>query len=78
MRGTDKILFERVLHIDDIEQLDKPTNAIKSVTQFNAVLKDIGEGESIIDSENNRVLIKQNGKFYKQVVVDDNIILEEV
>jgi hypothetical protein len=78
MRGTDNPLFNRVLSIDDIEQLDKPTNAMKKAISPDAMLSSIGEGEAIIDTDNNRVLTKLGGKFYKQVIDGTDIKLEEV
>lgn len=70
--------FKRVIGVDDIEQYDKPTNAFKVISNIDAVLKNIGEGESIIDNTNNRILIKKDGKYFKQVVTNNNITLEEV
>jgi hypothetical protein len=78
MRIAEKPLFERVITVDDVEQFSTPTNTMKQISQADAVLKHIGEGESVIDTDSNKILIKKDGKYFKQVLDGTDIKLEEV
>lgn len=73
-----KNIFNRVITVDDVEQFDTRTNTMRKTTLADSILKDVAEGESIIDETNNRVLIKKDGKYFKQVISNNNITLEEV
>jgi len=82
MREIINKIFDRAFSEDDLSKFTEPPNAQKV---FNTVsssgdMNTLGQGEPIIDIENNRTLVKIDGILYKQVkdANSDNIILQEV
>ncbi len=58
---------------------EEPVNAMKTIDSLNDTTPGyIAQGEPVIDSVNNRILLKKNGKLNKLSVINSEVILEEI
>lgn len=64
---------------DRVNFFEESPNTFKSITELSDVnVGRLTEGEPILDTANNRILIKSNGVLNKQVLDGADIKLEEV
>lgn len=72
-------LFEREIRGEDFDQYQEPPNAMKRMKGTDSsLLPLIGEGEQYINEEDNTLITKKDGKFYKSISEDNIIKLEEI
>lgn len=72
-------LFQRELRNEDFIQFQEPINVMKKINgTSDGLLATIGEGESFINTENNSIITKKDGKFFQQIVENNIIKLEEI
>lgn len=57
---------------------DEPIGMQIHTIYHESALNNLGEGQSMVDLENERKLIKLNGKFYEETVENDKVKLKEI
>lgn len=78
MRELNNIT-ERGYRDDRTNFFEENPNVFKNIDDISDTnIKNISNGEPIIDTINNRILIKKDGVFNKLIIDGTDIILEEV
>ena len=72
-------IFQRDIRPEDFVQFQEPINTMKQLSGTDDdLLLSVGEGESYINTDNNTLVTKKDGKFFQQIVEDNIIKLEEI
>ncbi len=67
------IVYKRELSADDIDRLNLPSTKIQLFDAIPSNLDEIAESQPILDKSSGKLLVKMNGKLYKQIRVGNDV-----